>query len=70
VEDWRSGLVSITAYVWQIGQLFVVACPGEPYAWLQTEVRRRVTGQGVRAGAATSPETRVSERASEWVSEW
>ena len=28
VEDWRSGAVSITVYVWQLGELFVVACPG------------------------------------------
>jgi hypothetical protein len=27
--------------VWQLGQIFVVACPGEPYSFLQTEIRRR-----------------------------
>ena len=41
VEDWRSGAVTISLYVWQLGQIFFVAAPGEPYSWLQTEVRRR-----------------------------
>eukprot|EP01052_Picozoa_sp_SAG31_P044566 SAG31_NODE_7821_length_1589_cov_1.191946_2_plen_103_part_01 len=41
VKDWSSGAVRINVYVWQLGQIFVVACPGEPYSWLQTELRRR-----------------------------
>ena len=33
--------MTISLYVWQLGQIFFVAAPGEPYSWLQTEVRRR-----------------------------
>lgn len=43
VQDWKSGAVEISVYVWQIGEIFFVACPGEPYAYLQTEIRRRVS---------------------------
>ena len=40
VEDWRSGAVRISVYVWQVGQTFFVACPGESYSYMQTEIRR------------------------------
>ena len=43
VEDWKSGAVEISVYVWQVGEIFFVACPGEPYSYLQTEIRRRVS---------------------------
>ena len=47
VQDWRSGAVKISVYIWQLGQIFLVAVPGEPYSWLQTEIRRRCAAKNI-----------------------
>eukprot|EP01050_Picozoa_sp_SAG11_P015539 SAG11_NODE_2025_length_3908_cov_1.787346_4_plen_139_part_00 len=42
ITDWQlGGGVAFKVWVWQLGDIFVVAVPGEPYAELQQQVRHR-----------------------------
>lgn len=42
LKDFASGNgPNISIHVWQLGDIFVVATPGEPYEALQVEIRKR-----------------------------
>ena len=42
VQDWGSGDQTVPVWVWRLGEIWLVAVPGEPYSMLQTELRRRL----------------------------
>ena len=41
-------------WLWRLGQVFVVAVPGEPYSLLQTELRRRFPDRTIVVSAVTN----------------
>ena len=49
---------TITMSVWQVGQLYIVGIPGEPYSSLQTEIRRRCKSSHIVVAAMTNGYTK------------
>ena len=49
---------TITISIWQVGELFIVGIPGEPYSLLQTEIRQRCKSNHIVVAAMTNGYTR------------
>jgi hypothetical protein len=55
IADWQTGDgVEFKIWIWQLGDIFVVSVPGEPYTELQQQIRERVPEKHVIVSVNTN----------------